>query len=582
MPNDPPSAPVDWRTVAEQTEYRRTATYDETLDFCRRLEAASPLVRYSTFGTSPEGRVLPLLVLARDGLFTPEAARAAGRPVVLVQNGIHSGEIDGNEACLALAREIAVTGSLESLLDRAVLVVIPIYNVDGHAQASRYNRINQDGPEEMGWRATGQNLNLNRDYLKADAPETRAFLGLFNAWRPDLFVDNHVTDGADFQYDVLYTVEATGYVAPSVGRYVDEVFQPRVRPAMERAGHVVESYFLLRDETDLAKGIERMVFPPRFSNGFGAIRNRPTILVETHMLKSFRVRIAATYDLLVETLREVNRDPEALRRAVAEADAETSARGATYDAARRVPLRLAVDGMSRTIRFKGKAYRTDTSDVSGGPRVVYRDEDRDFDVALFDRFEATTAVAPPIAYVVPPAWVNVVERLRAHGLELERLESPLTASFETYRLENPAWEPRPFEGRHPVTFQTRAVTERRNLPAGSVVVRLDQEAANVAIHLLEPAAPDSLASWGFFDSVLEQKEYAEGYVLEALARTMLDADAALGRDFEVRLAQDAAFRASPEARLEFFYRRSPYWDQRVGAYPVVRLTEPLDVPTRPY
>jgi hypothetical protein len=303
---------VDWRTVAERTGFRKTSTYDETVDYCRRLDAASPWIRLLTFGRSPEGRDLHLLVLSRDEAFTPEAARRTGQPVLLVQNGIHSGEIDGKEACLALAREIAITKSLEHLLDSAILLVVPIYNVDGHEFSTPYNRFNQKGPEEMGWRATAQHYNLNRDYLKADAPETRALLAMWEAWRPDLFVDTHVTDGADFQYDVLYTMESTGYVAPEIARYVEDVFQPHVRPAMERAGHVARPYFVLRDEKDLSKGISGFIFNPRFSNGWAALRNRPAILVETHMLKSFEVRIKATYDLLVETLREMNRAPGAL------------------------------------------------------------------------------------------------------------------------------------------------------------------------------------------------------------------------------------------------------------------------------
>ncbi len=582
MPSSSHANRADWRTVAEQSDFQRTATYDETIAYCKRLDVASSIVRYTTFGTSPEGRALPLLILSSDQAFTPVAAHQTKKPIVLVQNGIHSGEIDGNEACLALARDIAVSGDRRHLLDHAILLVIPIYNVDGHAQANPYNRINQDGPEEMGWRATGQNLNLNRDYLKADAPETRAFLELFNAWRPDVFIDNHVTDGADFQYDVLYTVESSGYVAPAIGTYVDDVFQPHVRPAMERDGHVVDGYFLLEDETDVAKGIERMVFPPRFSNGYGAIRNRPTILVETHMLKSFRIRIKATYDLVVETLVEVNRDPDALRRAIAAADADASAFGSSYDATRFVPLRLRVDETSKTMLFRGKEYQVDTSDVSGAARVVYRSANRDFDVSLRDHFVTTSAVAPPLAYVVPPAWLEVIERLRVHGLALERLDEPVTAEFETYRLEQPSWSEKPFEGRHPVGFTTRPVVERRTLPAGSVVVRLNQPGAKVAMHLLEPDAPDSLASWGFFDAVLEQKEYAEGYVLEALAREMLSSDPSLEREFEERLESSAEFKASPEARLDFFYRRSPYWDSRIGSYPVVRVTAPLAAKTRPF
>lgn len=567
----------NWQTVGEQTGFKKTATYEQTVDFCRRLAAASPDAFFTSFGTSPQGRELPLLVLSREQAFTPEAARKTGKAIVLVQNGIHSGEIDGKEASLALARDIVVRRTHEELLGHAILLVVPIFNVDGHERSSPYNRINQDGPEAMGWRATAQNLNLNRDYLKADAPEMRALLALFNAWSPDLFVDTHVTDGADFQYDMLYTLESTGYVAPSVSEYVTTVFQPHVRPALEREGHVVDSYFTLRDSRDPAKGIERMVFTPRFSNGYGALRNRPTILVETHMLKPFGTRTKATYDLLVETMREVNRDPGALREAVRKADSATVKLGAAYDPSRRLPLRLAIGDSPHPFRFRGVEYRTEASDISGASRVIYGTTPRDFDVDVYDTFEVTASVAPPLAYVVPAEWTDVVDRLRAHGIAFERTTHPVSADFETYRLEDPRWSPSPFEGRHPVRFTVRPVVENRTLPAGSIVVRLDQPLAKVAVHLLEPEAPDSLAVWGLFDSVFEQKEYGEGYVLEELARKMLAADPELRKEFEARLATDAEFRNSAYARLDFFYRRSPYWDARIGAYPVVRITSARDL-----
>jgi hypothetical protein len=572
---------ADWRTAAERSGFRSTSTYDETVAYCRRLDQASPWISYLTFGRSPEGRDLPLLVLSKDGASTPAAAHKAGKPIVLVQNGIHSGEIDGKEACLALAREIAVTKSLSGLLDSATVLVVPIYNVDGHEMASPFNRFNQKGPDEMGWRATAQNLNLNRDYLKADAPETRALLALWDAWRPDLFVDTHVTDGADFQYDVLYTIESTGYVAPEVAKYVDEVFQPHVRPAMERAGHVVRPYFVLRDEQNPENGLQGFVFSPRFSNGWAALRNRPAILVETHMLKPFEVRIRATYDLLVATLREVNRDPAALAAAVRAADAATVALGASYDAARRLPLRLAISEKARTERYRGVESRREQSDVSGSTRVVYGTAPRDVDVQVYDELVAASTVAPPLAYVVPPAWTAAIERLRAHGLRLERMSKPVTAEFDSYRLRKPRWFPRPFEGRHPLSFTVEAVRERRTLPAGSVVVRLNQVGAKVAVHLLEPDGPDSLAAWGFFDAALEQKEYGEAYLVEDLAREMLAKDDALRKEFEARIASDEEFRKDPEVRLRFFYDRSPYYDRRIGAYPVVRLVAPIDFETAP-
>jgi len=564
-----------WQTTAERTGYHKTSTYDETIAYCKKLAAASPWVSYSTFGTSPQGRPLPLLVVSRDRAFTPEAARRSGKPIVLIQNGIHSGEIDGKEASLALVRDIAVKKQIASLVEHATVLVVPIFNVDGHERSGPYNRINQDGPDEMGWRSTAQGLNLNRDYMKADSPEMRAMLALFGAWSPDLYIDTHVTDGADFQYDVLFTVESSGYVARPVAEYVTGVLQPMVRPAVEKKGHIVESYFNLRDSADLSKGVERQVFTPRFSNGYGALRNRPVVLVETHMLKSFGVRVRATYDLLTELLVAVNAKPEALRNAVATADAGTTADGRSYDPARRETLRLELTDSSRKITFRGTAFTIAQSDVSGSSWISYGSTPQDVEIPLFDDVRPTVTVAPPLAYAVPPEWKTVIERLALHGLRTRVLSRPVTAEFETYRLTKPVWQAPSYEGRHPLRYSVEPVTEKRTLPAGSVIVPLDQPNARIAIHLLEPGAPDALAAWGFFDPIFEQKEYAEGYVLEKLARKMLAADPALKAEFEKRLETDAAFRENSRARLWFFYERSPYRDPTLGAYPVVRITQAL-------
>jgi hypothetical protein len=563
---------ADWQTRAELSGYRETSRYEEAVRYCSRLDEASTWATFTTFGTSPEGRSLPLLILSRDGVTTPEAARRVGKPVVLIQNGIHAGEIAGKEASLALAREIVVTRSLAALLDNATILIVPILNVDGHERFGPYNRINQNGPAEMGWRATAQNLNLNRDYIKADAPEMRALLALFNAWSPALYIDNHVTDGADFRYDLLYTIDSQAWVAPEIARWVEETFQPRVRPALEAKGHVVAPYFELRDTLDIAKGIETPFLGPRYSNGYGAIRNRPTILVETHMLKSFEARIAAHYDLMLETLREVNRDPSALVGAIRAADQATVALGGEYDPSRRLGIGYTVDDTPTPIVLRGHEYRHELSEISGDVRVIYGSASRDIETVIFAKARETAAVSPPTAYVVPRAWSAVIERLRAHGLRLERLVKPVTGEFETYRLSQPSWAAEPFEGRHRASFQTEAVRERFTVPAGSVVVPLAQPGAKVAVHLLEPGAPDSLASWGFFDAIFETKEYGEHYMLEALAREMLEKDPTLRAEFQERLRADPAFRANPEARLGYFYERSPFRDARKGLYPVLRVT----------
>lgn len=571
--------PPEWLTHAEKTDYRETPDYDATLAYARRLDEASPWIRLTEFGRSGEGRALPLLVVAKgDAGSSPQAARRAGRAVVLIQACIHAGETDGKDAGLALLRDIAVLKTRESLLDRAVVLFIPIFNTDGHERRSPYNRINQNGPAEMGWRGNASNLNLNRDFIKADAPETRAWLRLWNEWTPDLFLDCHVTDGADFRYHVTYQFEAHENVAQSVAAWSRAAFEGRIMPAAEQGGYLYSPYMVFRDNRDPRKGIDSFIASPRFATGYvPVVRNRPALLIETHMLKDHRSRVRGTYDLLRAALEEVNRDPEGLMRAGREADERTVADGRTYDPAKKLALAVELTETPTQKLLKGFEYRTELSDISGDVRVVWSDKPQDLNVPFYTNARASAAAAPPLYYVVPPQWTSVIEVLKAHGLRLRRLASPLTTEVESYRFSDVKWAARSFEGRVLVTFKTETVRERRTYPAGSVVVEMAQPAARAAMHALEPTAPDSLAAWGFFDAIFEAKEYGENYVLEKLAREMLAKDEALRREFEARVASDPKFAASADARLQFFYERSPYWDRQMNLYPVGRVTTPLGV-----
>ena len=582
-PPNPPGAansarpPAEWLTHAERTEYRETPDYAETIAYARRLAAASPLVEYREFGTSGEGRALPLLVAAKGGATTPEAARRAGRAVVLIQACIHAGEPDGKDAGLALLRDIAVTRERERLLDRAVLLFVPIYNVDGHERRGPYNRINQNGPAESGWRGNASNLNLNRDYLKADAPETRAWLRLWNDWRPDLFIDCHVTDGADFRYTVTYQFERHENVHPAVAAWSAEAFGRRVMPAAEVAGQLFSPYLVFRDNRDPRRGVEAFVSTPRFATGYvPVVRNRPALLIETHMLKDYRTRVLGTYHILRAALEEVNRDPASLLAAVRRADDETAAAGRSYDPSRRLPLKVELTDKPAEMLLKGWQYRTSLSEVSGDLQVSW-DTTKPLDqtVPHYDEADPTVSVAPPLAYLVPPQWTAAIELLAAHGLTLRRLAEPAEVEVESYRFSEVRLAAAPFEGRVPVSFKVEPVRERRLYPAGSVVVSTAQPEARAALHLLEPAAPDSMVYWGFFNPIFERKEYGEAYVLEKLAREMLKNSEALRAEFERRVAQDPKFAASASERLNFFYERSPYWDRRLNLYPVGRVVKPL-------
>ena len=569
--------PAEWLTHAEKTGYRETPDYAETVAYARRLAAASPLVEYREFGTSGEGRPLPLLVAAKGGAQTPQAARKAGRAVVLVQACIHAGEPDGKDAGFALLRDIAVTREREALLERVVLLFVPVYNVDGHERRSPYNRINQNGPAEMGWRGNGSNLNLNRDYLKADAPETRAWLRLWNEWRPDLFIDCHVTDGADFRYTVTYQFERHENVHPAVAAWSSEAFAGRIMPAAEVEGQLFSPYLVFRDNRDPRRGIDAFIATPRFATGYvPVVRNRPALLIETHMLKDYRTRVLGTYHILRAALEEANRRPEALLAAVRRADEETASAGGSYDPSRRFALKVELTDKPGEMLLKGWQYATSLSEVSGDLRVVW-DTTKPLDLAVphYDEADPTVSVAPPLAYLVPQQWKAAVEVLSAHGLRLRRLAEPASVEVESYRFREVRLAPAPFEGRVPVSFKVEPVRERRQYPAGTVVVTMAQPDARAALHLLEPAAPDSLAYWGFFNPVFEQKEYGEAYVLEKLAREMLAKDEGLRAEFERRVARDPKFAASASERLNFFYERSPYWDRRLNLYPVGRVVTPL-------
>ena len=572
------TTPPEWRTHAEATDYRETPNYDDTVAYARRLAHASTSLEYHGFGFSGQGRELPLIIASETGTFTPDAAKAEGKAVVLIQACIHSGEPDGKDAGFALLRDIAITKTDVGLLNNVVLLFIPIYNTDGHERATRYNRINQNGPEEMGWRTTSTYQNLNRDYMKADTPETRAWLNLWKEWDPDLFIDCHVTDGADYRCNITYHHERHAGVDRAIVEWERDVFGGRVAPATEAAGNVISWYLEFIDNRDLPRGTRDFNGSPRFSTGYVPIRNRPGILIETHMIKDYRSRVIGTYDFLRAALNEANREPARLKQLGRDADERTVAMGRAYDPSRLYPIDFELTEESTPFQLRAFEYKTDMSEVSGDLRVVYGREPIDLTVPMYQTFRVSRAVAPPVSYIVPVQWSEVIEVLKAHGLETHMLYEAKEIEVETYKFTNVIWPAGPFEGRHMPRFDVERTTETRVFHAGSLIVPMAQPLAKVAINLLEPEAPDSFARWGFFNAIFEEKEYGEPYVLEALAREMMATDPALKVEFEALLASDADFAASPSERLRFFHKRSPYWDPQMNLYPVGRVISVLDLP----
>lgn len=569
----------DWRTLAEATSFQKTARYDDTVAFCKRLAASSPWVHYESFGTSPRGREMPLVIASKDGLFDPQRAREAGKRVLLVQNCIHAGECCGKDGSLMLLRDIAIHKKHVDLLEHTVLVVIPIFNLDGHERFGPHSRINQNGPDESGWRVTSRNLNLNRDYTKADTVEMRAWLRLWDQWRPDLYIDNHTTDGGDWQYDVTLEWGADERMAPAIVKWIRGNIDKDLFATLREDGHVPMTYFSMVDGADPTKGIRSGTFSPRYAHGYGAIRNRPSILVEAHALKPYRTRVVATYNVLKRALEIIGRDPNGLANAVRAADAETSRLGASGE-----PIALSARGTEEEEKFtiKGVDYSVVKSDVSTRDWITYDPgKPRDIESTWFRKVAMEKFVVPPRAYVIPPEWTEVLERLELHGVRFEQFSPATATNVEQYRLTDPEFAKRPFEGRFRVSYKVAKEHVAKSIPSGSVIVRMNQPDARIAMHLLEPDAPDSLVSWGFFNAIFEQKEWASPRVLERMAREMMEENPQLREEFEERVAEDQDFAKSGWERLIFFYKRTPYWDDTIGVYPILRITDETSIEKGP-
>jgi len=544
-----------WLTPAEANGFATTPSYAETRAWLERLVASAPqLLRIEPFGRSSEGRELYAVVASRgDG---------RRRPALLAQAGIHAGEIDGKDAGLMLLRDIAHRGKA-SLLDRADLVFVPIFNVDGHERSSRFSRPNQRGPREQGWRTTARNLNLNRDYLKADTPEMQAMLALLRRVDPALYLDIHVTDGVDYQYDITYGFlgrDGRYAQSPAIGRWLDRRLRPAMDAALARAGHIPGPLVFAVDDRNPRAGISDAPFGGRFSQGYGDLARIPTVLVENHSLKPYRQRVLGTYVLIEEALRLAGAEGAAIERAKA---ADRAARPSDYITAWR-PLREPV----ATIQWRGISHEMVRSPVTGREEIVWTGRPVRFQMPVVGQEPAARATLPA-AWWVPASRPEVIERLRLHGIRFETLSAPRRAATEMVRLQKP--EPAaPSEGRTPLRIGGLTRFTRTEIwHVGSIRVPSDQPLALVAAALLEPESPESLLAWGFFPEILQRTEYMEAYAIEPLARRMLEQDPALAREWQQAL-QDPAFAASPQRRLAWFYERSAYYDDRYLLYPIAR------------
>ncbi len=561
-------------TLAERSGWTQTGRYDEVVRLCSAFEKTYPKkVRCRSFGTTPEGRPMLSLVASADGTLDAPSARRKGRPVVLVQGGIHAGEIDGKDAGFWLLRELLDGKAAPGALSKVTVVFVPVFNVDGHERFGPNNRPNQNGPKEMGWRVTSQNLNLNRDYTKAEAPEMVAMLKLMDGWDPILLADLHVTDGAKFEPDVAVLFEPLHWGAEPLRKEAresrDALFQK-----LESEGHLPLSFYpaFIRDD-DPSSGFATAVAPPRFSTAYWPTRNRLAVLVETHSWKDYATRVRTTRDVVEGLIELAAKGGAGWLKAARSADEADRSRGGAE-----VPLTFEPTGKSVQLKFRGYAYSRDPSDVSGGLWTRYDTrKSQIWQVPLLSELKpAATAKLPKGGYIVSAgeaSWLG--EKLRLHRLSFKVLKSTHPAlEVETFRVSEVKLKPETYEGHVLPDAKGAWKPDKRDVRAGCLFVPTAQPGSLLLAYLFEPASPDSFFSWGFFKAFFEQKEAMDSFVAEELAREMLKKDPKLKSEFDKKLAEDPEFAKDPNARLRFFYQRSSYWDERYGLYPVFRTESP--------
>ena len=559
----------DWATPFERGNGNQTTTWHECIDFHQRLaQAFGPWLKFEEAGRSDGGVPIHVGVFSSDGVFDPQAVKAAGRPVFFNNNGIHPGEPEGIDACMALVRDFCTQPERLAALGDTVFLFIPVYNVDGCINRQNTSRVNQLGPESFGFRGNGRHLDLNRDFIKCDSLLAQVFNRFFTAWDPDVMVDTHTSNGADYSYTMTLIPTQPDKLGGGLGQFLRESMLPAIYGDMAQRGWPTCPYMNLLAETP-DDGIEDFLDLPRFSTGYAALHHTIGFMPETHMLKPFADRVASMrtlVDVVLEFTVAHAAQIQELRRDARAAAAQQARWPLTWRNDRSRPASL---------RFKGyRAVRT-PSRLGNYERLAYdRSQPWEKDIVHFDRCVEELAVAAPKAYLVPQAWREVIERLQWNGVELRRLEADrLFDAARVYRVQSVTSRANAYEGH---MFHDEVVlaahTEAFQARVGDVLVPLDQPNARYAVETLEPEAHDSFFRWGFFNSVLEKKENFSAYVFEDTALQMLEDEPELKRLFEQWKADHPEKLTDPQAVLGFLFAHGQrHVESGWRRYPVVAL-----------
>jgi len=555
-------------TFAQKTPYElsnknHTATYQEAIDFYNQLAKKSPQARFLSYGTTDFGKPLNLLVLSKNEIFDPAEIRKNNIRILLINNGIHPGEPEGIDASMMLARDLLKGNHLP---DNVVICIIPVYNIDGSFNRSSTSRANQNGPEAYGFRGNSKNYDLNRDFIKTDSKNSAAFQEIFNTWQPEIFVDTHTSNGADYQYTITLIPTQKDKLNSILAGYLTNTMVPALYAEMKKKGFELIPY-INSVETTPDAGITGFLETPRYSTGYAALHNTIGFMPETHMLKAYQKRVESTYLLLQTYIDLVSKDAKVIGENKRKADEATSIQ-------KEFPLSWKLNESTyELLSFKGFTAKYKPSAVSGTDRLYYdRNEPYTKNIKYWNKFEPQLTVQKPLAYVIPKGWDKVIGLLKLNGVKLQELKEDKELAVDVYYITDYKTSSRPYEG-HYIHNNVEISTQKQtlNFYKGDFLVYVDQPQNRYIMETLEPQATDSFFNWNFFDSILDQKEHYSPYVFEDTAAGLLKDNP----DLRVRLNQkkisDSTFAQNPSAQLEFVYKNSNYYEKTHLRYPIARL-----------
>ncbi|MDN4165659.1 M14 family metallopeptidase [Cytophagales bacterium LB-30] len=553
-------------TMFEQSQGKKTPSYPEIIAWWTGLDQNHEEISMRPIGLSDSGEPLHLILLSTSKHFSPEQWEAEGKTVVFINNGIHPGEPDGIDASMLFVRNILQSKKLKEEYRNLVFAIIPVYNVGGAINRNSHSRANQNGPEAHGFRGNAQNYDLNRDFIKMDTRNAQSFVEIFQWLKPQLYLETHVSNGADYQYALTLLPTQENKLGGASGTWLREHMLPALFSEMEKKKEVMTPYVNVWGSTP-DKGWTQFVDWPRYSTGYVALQHTIGFMTETHMLKPYEQRVNATL-LFMQTLADFAQANGPKIKALQASDR------AAYQKLDSVPINWTVDkSQSQTLNFKGYEGRYEPSKVTTGQRLYY-DKEKPYtrEVSFYNTYIASNYAVKPRYFLIPQGWHRVVERLKVNGVQMQALTQDSTVEVVETRISSFETYIRPFEG-HYLHYNTQVSekVKQKTFRKGDWLISLNQPAARYLMETLSPEAPDSFFNWNFFDTILQQKEGYSDYVFEDKAEELLKSNSELKRAFEEKKAGDAAFAADAEAQLDYIYRNSPHYEEAHMTLPIYQI-----------